>query len=840
MTSAPNPTRRRGGYTERHRLAPRRPTSSVPMTEGSSNSRPNGDSVELVLHAQHAALIHDSAISDPVAKARGYRTITQPGGLTAAGFSDSQLSVPALLIPVHSVNGDVQLYQARPDEPRLVRGKALKYETPRGAKVILDVPPMVRESVVNTNCHLWITEGIRKADAAASLGLACVGLTGVWNWCRGKDHQGKRIPLPDWDRIPLRGRRAYVVFDSDVMEKRSVRQALEGLLEFLRERGAEPRPVYLPDGPEGQKVGLDDFLAAGHGEHDLLERASLELRDEASVSTRTPIAKRLVEQALSTGAEFFHTPAGDAYATVAIGDHRETMPLDSRAFKRWLGRMLHDEGNVASAAQLTDATTRLEATAIYDGAEHLVHVRIAGDDEVVYIDLGDEAWRVIEVRSTGWRLLDDPPVKFRRTPAMQPLPEPQPGGSVDLLRAYINVPDDRWSLLLGWSVVALMPCGGYPLLVLHGEQGTAKSTTAKLLRALIDPARPALRAEPDTINNLMVAANNNWVLAYDNLSNVTPQLSDALCRISTGGGHAVRALYTNNEETLFDAQRPMVLTGIDAIPRRPDLLERALLVELPRIAPSDRQTERSLWASFDAARPKILGALLEGVASALDKRSATHLTSLPRMAEFAELATASEPGLGLPRGAVMDAYDRNQHDATGAALDASPLWPALDELADGVSRTAGELLAALLAIVDEPTARRRGWPGAPHILSNQIKRLAPNLASIGIKAEYGSTGRGNERRNTITISKSPAQSAPTAPSRPSLAQDESLGAHGDASTGMGALPEPDGGAWGRSGDALGIAEQVGDSGMGALGALGAPASKLELKEPQGDALRDEP
>ena len=253
-----------------------------------SDARPAEDyGPELV--PQHQELLRASSISVEVARARGYRSATSKAELKALGFSEKQLRVPALLIPVWGVAGEIVLYQTRPDQPRIdKRGKVVKYETPAESKMAIDVPPMVRQFLGDPSLPLYITEGVRKADAAVSKGLCCIALLGVWNY-RGTNDLGGSTALADWEYIHLKGRDVYVVFDSDVMTKREVHQALARLKAFLESRGANVHLIYLPAGEGGKKQGLDDFFAAGHTVADLLVLATDTLRqppcDPAEVDT---------------------------------------------------------------------------------------------------------------------------------------------------------------------------------------------------------------------------------------------------------------------------------------------------------------------------------------------------------------------------------------------------------------------------------------------------------------------------------------------------------------------------------------------------------------------------
>ena len=216
----------------------------------------------LDLDGPHALLLQRSGVTPAVATARGYRTVRTKTELKRLGFTDAQCHVPALLVPIHNVAGDIATYQIRPDAPRVDRrtGKVIKYETPTGSVMVLDIPPPVRSRLGKPTFPLVITEGARKADSAVSRDLCCVNLLGVWNWRGTNDHGGKTA-LADWEMVALNDRAVYLAFDSDVTVKREVHAALMRLKAFLESRGAIVRVVYLPPGEGGAKVGLDDWIA---------------------------------------------------------------------------------------------------------------------------------------------------------------------------------------------------------------------------------------------------------------------------------------------------------------------------------------------------------------------------------------------------------------------------------------------------------------------------------------------------------------------------------------------------------------------------------------------------
>ncbi len=294
-----------------------------------------------------------------------------------------------------------------------------------------------------------------------------------------------------------------------------------------------------------------------------LETASAD--EQASVTeteSRSSQADKLIQLAVDT--QLFHDPQGDCYLRVPLNDHRECWPTRARGFRRWLaGQFWLRHEKAPSADALNNALNVLDAQAQFAGPCWPVYLRVAPAEGGLYVDLGDPTWRGVRVTAHGWEVVAQPPVCFRRAAGMRSLPIPERGGHLDALRTFINLEDDDdWALLRAWLVAALRDRGPYPVLGLHGQQGTAKTTVARMLRALIDPAVPDLRSDPREVRDLAIAARNCWIVAFDNVSHVQPWLSDAICRLATGGGWATRELYSDLEEVLFDARRPVLLTGI--------------------------------------------------------------------------------------------------------------------------------------------------------------------------------------------------------------------------------------------------------------------------------------
>lgn len=460
-------------------------------------------------------------------------------------------------------------------------------------------------------------------------------------------------------------------------------------------------------------------------------------------------AKNAVDLALGEVVALWHTPSKEGWATLPRDGHVEHHPVRGREFRAWLAGLHYaKEGKPLYAQAMQDALAVLEAKALYEGEEREVHTRLAGWGGKVYLDLARPDWLVVEVGPEGWRVIPahEAPVRFRRGRHQKPLPLPERGGGLAPLLDLLPLRDRRdVALVLGWLVGTLSPRGPYPILVLAGAKGAGKSTAARLLKALVDPQEAPLRAEPKDVEALMVAAKASWVLAYDNLSKVPSWLSDALCRLSTGGGLGKRELYTDSEEHVLEAQRPVILTGIGFGVLRDDLADRVAMVNLERLEDGARRPERELWAAFERAHPKALGALLDAVALALRRWEEVRaaMPSLPRLADWAIWAEAAAPALGLAPGEVVEAFYAVQAGLNQDLLDNDPVAQAILLLTadwpEGhrATYTASELLNALEEAMGLKEARVKpeGWPRTPAGLGKHLPRVQTALRGVGVKVE---------------------------------------------------------------------------------------------------------
>jgi putative DNA primase/helicase len=259
-----------------------------------------------------------------------------------------------------------------------------------------------------------------------------------------------------------------------------------------------------------------------------------------------------------------------------------------------------------------------------------------------------------------------------------------------------------------------------------------------MLRRLVDPNRADVRSECSNPRDLAIAAKNGHVLAFDNLSYISQQMSDALCGLCTGSAFATRKLYTDNEEMIFEAKRPIIITSIVDVAGRGDLADRCLRVELQPIPASERMTEKDLWAKYDAAQPKLLGALFDVVSVALrNAPSVASRTMLrPRMADAYNWALAAAPGVPLETEVLMTAWQRTCDWANAATLESSPIVDPLRQLLDDYggawSGTSSQLMEKLAERADETTIQQKAWPKSAKQLAAAVRCIAPALRATGI------------------------------------------------------------------------------------------------------------
>lgn len=436
--------------------------------------------------------------------------------------------------------------------------------------------------------------------------------------------------------------------------------------------------------------------------------------------------------------EFFANYEKRAYVKIKKDDHSEIMEVKSPEFTHELcSRFKKERGSLPNSQAVHDVIEDYASEALRNTRD--VFLRVAGSEGHIYVDLANDQWEVLDITAGGWKITKDCPVMMERTGAMKSLPRPERGGSLERLREFVNVDNNNWILLVSWLINCFNPKGPYPILLIQGVQGSAKTTTARILSQIIDPSVCSPRTTPEGMHDLFIAAKNQWMLSYDNLSGTPKWFSDVLCQLSTGGGMSTRQLYTDNREEYIDAKRPVVLNGIDAMIDRNDLLDRTISVELLGIAEGKRITEASLWEGFNKVRPQILGAICDVLVGQMQQKGKVQMKEKPRMADFAEFIVECEPSLPWGSGKFMEKYKKNRRENILDVLSTDLVGIVLQRFLN--DHDWGGYLLELCSSMEEKATdgekKQKEWPKNPKSLGAHLKRIIPALAAIGIELQFG-------------------------------------------------------------------------------------------------------
>ncbi len=437
----------------------------------------------------------------------------------------------------------------------------------------------------------------------------------------------------------------------------------------------------------------------------------------------------LLEYALSNF-ELFHDSNKDCYAKQTVNGL--VWRLGSAAFKDFVCAAFYGLHNKALRMQtLTDGIAQLSALARCKNAMRHVYCRVAKHEGKYYLDLCEaNSTKAICWHADGWQIVIKPPVDFVRTDAMQPLVLPITGGTVDALWKFCNVPEHQRIFVITWIIDAWRPDTVYPGMELIGEQGSGKSTTADIIRMLVDPNACNLRSAPKTHEDVFVTAGVNHLVAYENLSHLSPAMQDTLCVLSTGGGFAKRKLYSDADEHVINVKRPWLINGISACVTQQDLVDRVISIECPVI--EIRMVEREQRQQLQQQLPFILGALLDIASKAEALRPSVQMPSenRPRLLEFCILGMAITQHLYQDANQFLQVFNQDRRELVSRTLDTSPACAALIELLASELVVEGPL-STILTRLSKPE-HCDSWPKTPKGLGDLLRRNAPALRQFGI------------------------------------------------------------------------------------------------------------
>jgi len=448
---------------------------------------------------------------------------------------------------------------------------------------------------------------------------------------------------------------------------------------------------------------------------------------------------------------------GRAYAVPKLGP-QIAVPLASRSgnsVRARLAASLHRQtGKVASASALADCITVLDGEAS-ELDPRPVWLRVGQHNDMLVVDMGTETGQCITITPRGWATETDSPVIFRRSELTHPLIQPERGGTLDGLRALINLTEVDYRLTIAWVVAAYLTGIPHPILLVQGEQGTAKSNLIRTLLGLVDPQPAADRTPPRDQREWAIFARASWAFSFDNITDLPPWLSNALCKGVTGDAVLQRVLHSDEDIGVYSFQRVIALTTI-AIRHdvAGDLADRILLIE-PEVIDVHR-TEADITAARAAALPAALGAILDLVAGVLRELPGTAVANAPRMADFAHVLAALDTATGWD---TLGSYRAKVATLALSLIEGNTFAYAIYKLATTPSPggldpapwegTAAELLDTLRRICAETRMATGDLPEDVRAVGRQVREIAPALRKAGVDIRASRTGK----RRTLRIRK---------------------------------------------------------------------------------------
>ncbi len=435
----------------------------------------------------------------------------------------------------------------------------------------------------------------------------------------------------------------------------------------------------------------------------------------------------------------FHDEQGRGYISMEIDGHQEIWSCGGRKIKLWLSSEIHRTQEKAPTAEVKKSILSvLEGKACFEGSEIKLHDRVAWHGNEIFYDLTNSKWQIVKIAKEGWEIVDNPPTIFKRYPHHKEQVTPSKNGDVKLFLNYINVANpEHQLLLLIFLISCFIPDFPHVMLVVFGAQGSSKSTLSKLARLVVDPSLIEVASFPHSQRELIQALAHHYFLFFDNVSHITEEESDTLCKAITGGGHVKRELYENDEDIIYTFMRCIGMNGINLVTTRPDLLERSLLLELERIDPENRKTEKELYQNFAKDLPSILGGIFDVLVKAIQIQPTIKLNAHHRMADWSLWGCAIAEALGYSKEEFLKAYQNNITRQSEMLLNenivATTLFSFVEEKKEWEG-TATELLQELYkrTPLDYFEKQEKYWPKSAASLMRKINELRTYLRQIGI------------------------------------------------------------------------------------------------------------
>lgn len=632
--------------------------------------------------------------------------------------------------------------------------KKFCFEQPDGSKGLKGVQhELYNLPAVLSATKIYFVEGEKCADAVIKQGFVATTLdTGAnSHWC---------VHYTEY----LKDKEVIIIPDNDAPGMNYAKKVLQNV--------PTARIVKLPDLAE--KGDIYDWLAMGHTIAEIDKLPTYEISENIATTihsdnvntgdfkneTQAESIIRLVEEKDTI---LFHDTAKDPYAAIMIDGHREVWAIDNGDFNTWLNSLYYSaEKKPAKKDSLSQAKEVLKAKAVFENTKAIpLDTRVAQSDNAFWYNLSNDDWNAVKITNDGWEIIDNPPILFKRFRHQKSQLPPSKDGDIRRILKYINLQDNH-TMFLCWLVCCFVPNIPHAMPIFFGEKGAAKTTACTLLKKLIDPSALETLTIQKNPRSLAVNLQQHWFLPFDNVSRIDEETSDTLCRAITGGGIQQRKLFTDADDYIFTFQKCLAINGINNVVNRPDLLDRAILIELCRIKESDRRELTELMADFEKDLPCILGGIFDMLSKAMKIYPTVTLDKLPRMADFARWGYAVGEALGRLGIEFLEQYNANQGKRNIEILNTDIVATLVVAFMKDKAEWSGlisELYNKLSAMAPQYGINSKGkeFPAMPNVLSRRLNGLKSNLQEAGIS--FKTSSKMNGREIILTNEKTPQLSS---------------------------------------------------------------------------------
>lgn len=433
---------------------------------------------------------------------------------------------------------------------------------------------------------------------------------------------------------------------------------------------------------------------------------------------------------------------GRPVITYFLDGLQSTRYLDKEEFQHLIMKMLFETGHRGDhVLNLSEKFVKiLKGEAIASGRKIKLDRRIGRLDDKIYINLSNETGEFLELTQDGKKLIKKSPIHFLGSPKDLSLPHPldcSPKEFLELWNSLFNFKDKNSSYLaLVNTVKSMIPnSGANPILVIEGVQGAGKTTSSMIFKKLIDPTQPAVFSPPKNEKDFLVMGIATYLMVIDNSSGFSAEMSDVLCRASTGGGISLRVLYETDDERIYNLCKPIIVNGIEELTDRADFVERALILHLQPLTRDTRISEMHFWDNFNQIYPKLFGGLTGLVSTVLKNLPTIQTTNLVRMTEFNRVGLALDKAFEFPEGHFSKMILEHHDQKLKTIFDNDFFCQLISEALKKESFLEGSASQLMKKIYKGKTDNVPGHilPKDPRRFKGKLQRLKPVLLANGIE-----------------------------------------------------------------------------------------------------------